>query len=68
MIPDVHPYLASDTEVGVALTFPDGNALYLTADEWDELTDAAEDALATDAALIHSELAAEKRHDEWNER
>ena len=64
MTPDVSPYLATDTEVGVCLTFPDGHAHQLTADQWDALAIEVDDVLVIDPAELHSELAAQKRLDQ----
>ena len=64
MIPDVSPYLATDDEVGVCLTFPDGTTWTLTADQWDALAIEVDDVLVIDPAELHSELAAEKRLDQ----
>ena len=67
MTPSVSPCLIHHPgypdEVGVCLTLPDGNALYLTTEEWDALTEEVDDALVTDPALIHSATAAQTRLD-----
>ena len=64
---DVSPYLIHrpgyPDEVGVCLTLPDGNALYLTTEEWDALAEEVDDVLVTDPALIHSSTAAQTRLD-----
>ena len=56
-LPDVAPHLIVHhdypDEVGVAITLPDGNALYLTTEEADELVELIYDAQATDPALLH---------------
>ena len=63
-LPDVSPYLATADEVGVCLTLPDGGALYLTAEQWDQLSIEADDALCIDPAELHSANAAQSRLDE----